>query len=213
MKKISLKILILTCFMCLLPITFGIMLYNDLPEIIAIHFDINNNPDGFMSKPFFIFGMPIFMMLIQMFVCIVSDVNDENPEANKRTMFMYKLIIPVITVVMYAVTIMYAMGSALDMRKTTMIILGIMFVIMGIYLPKTVGDSSINFPRIKNEKIYAKVKRIFGYIFILNGFLAIVSTLFDVIVSVITVGLVILEAVILTIYSMIQNKKDSKKDS
>ncbi|MBQ8043976.1 MAG: DUF1648 domain-containing protein [Clostridia bacterium] len=209
MKKINFKILIITCIICLLPIVFGIIFYNDLPETVAVHFDINNNPDGFMPKEFLVFGMPAIMMLIQMFACVVSDLKDENPEANKRTMFMYKLIIPVMDVIVYVVTIMYAMGNMLDIRKIVMIILGIMFIVMGNYLPKTVGYNSINFPKIKNEKIYAKVKRVFGYIFIINGLLAIASTLFDVIVSVFVIILLVVEAIVLGIYSLVKNKKEN----
>lgn len=209
MKKINFKIMIITCIICLLPIAFGLVFYNDLPENVAIHFDINNNPDNFMPKEFLVLGMPIIMMAFQIFACVVSDIKDENPEANKRTMFMYKLIIPVMTVVLYVVTIMYSMGSMLDIRKIVMIILGIMFIIMGNYLPKTVGDNIINFPKFKNEKVYVKVKRVFGYIFIINGLLAVTSTLFDVTVSVMVIILLIVEAVVLSIYAMVRNKKEN----
>lgn len=209
MKKINLKILIITCIICLLPIAFGVILYNDLPENVAIHFDINNNPDNFMPKEFLVFGMPTVMMTFQIFACVVSDIKDENSEANKRTMFMYKLIIPIITVILYVVTIMYAMGIALDIRKIVMIILGIMFIVMGNYLPKTIGDNSINFPKIKNEKAYAKAKRIFGYIFIINGILSIISTLFGAIVSIMVILLLVVEATGLSIYAAVKNKKEN----
>lgn len=58
MKKINFKILFVTCIVCLLPIIIGLVFYNQLPEQIAIHFDINNNPDTFFPKLAFIFGMP-----------------------------------------------------------------------------------------------------------------------------------------------------------
>lgn len=209
MKKINFKVLIITCIICLLPIALGIVFYNDLPEVVAIHFDIHNNPDNFMPKEFLVFGMPVIMMAFQILACVVSDIKDENSEANKRTMFMYKLIIPVITIVLYVVTIMYSMGSILDIRKIVMIILGIMFIVMGNYLPKTVGDNSINFPKIKNEIVYANVKRIFGYIFIINGLLSITSTLFNVIVSVMVIILLVMEAIGLSIYAFVKNKKEN----
>ena len=45
MKKINFDILLLTSVMCLVPILFGLYCYQDLPKIVAVHFDINNNPD------------------------------------------------------------------------------------------------------------------------------------------------------------------------
>ena len=51
----------------------GLMFYNELPESIAIHWGIDNNPNGYFSKPAFIFGLPIMMLALQVFCCIVSD--------------------------------------------------------------------------------------------------------------------------------------------
>ena len=78
MKKINFDILLLTSVMCLVPILFGLYCYQDLPKIVAVHFDINNNPDGFMSKDLFVFGMPAISILVQVFVCIMLDLKDKN---------------------------------------------------------------------------------------------------------------------------------------
>ena len=48
MKKINFDILLLTSVMCLIPILFGLYFYQELPDIVAVHFDINNNPNVFM---------------------------------------------------------------------------------------------------------------------------------------------------------------------
>lgn len=209
MKKINFKILIITCIACLLPIVLGVVFYNDLPDKIAIHFDINNNPDNYFSKSLFVFGMPVIMAIIQIICCITNDLQDKNPEANKKVTSIFKWIIPIIAIVMYTITLMYALGNLIDIRKVVMIILGTMFIVMGNYTPKTVGNTHLNFPKIKSEQVYAKVKRIFGYIFIINGILFIVSILFDVMISVGLVGLIILEAIILLIYTIIKNKQES----
>ena len=133
MKKINLKILAITSIICILPIIIGIYFYNSLPESIAIHWGINNNPNGYFVKPAFVFGMPVIMFLLQIFCCIVSDLSDKNPEANKRAVTVYKWIIPIMTVALYIVTIMYALGNNLDIRKIVVIIVGILFVICGNY--------------------------------------------------------------------------------
>ena len=46
MKKINMKSLIITSIVCLLPIIFGLIFYNSLPENIAIHWGIDNNANG-----------------------------------------------------------------------------------------------------------------------------------------------------------------------
>lgn len=42
--------------------------------------------------------------LLPIFCCIVSDLSDKNPEANKKAVTVYKWIIPIITVVLYKET-------------------------------------------------------------------------------------------------------------
>ncbi len=59
MKKINMKSLIITSIVCLLPIICGLMFYNELPESIAIHWGIDNNPNGHFSKPAFVFVLLI----------------------------------------------------------------------------------------------------------------------------------------------------------
>lgn len=205
MKKINKKMLIITSMICLLPIIIGIGFYNTLPENIAIHFDINNNPDNYFPKAIFVFGMPVIMLIIQVFCCIISDLADKNPEANKKAITVYKWIIPILSIIIYCVTIMYSTGKAIDIRKIIMCILGIMFIVMGNYLPKTIG--SHKFPKIKDEKIEKKMLRISGYILIINGIFSIISILFKPVVIVALLGLLILETIILFVYAFIASKK------
>ena len=215
MKKINFKVLIITCIMCLVPIIFGLIFYDSLPDSVAIHFDINNNPDNFCPKEFFVFGVPVVMILFQIFCCIVTDLKDEHPEANKKSVTVMKLIIPVITVVMYVVTLMYAMTIVIDIRVVVMIVLGVMFVIMGNYIPKVVGTKNINFHfnvfEIKDEKLNNKIKRVTGYILIVDGFLFILSALFQPIVSVALVGVLILQSIVLFVYTIIKSKNERIK--
>lgn len=211
MKKIDHKILIITCIICLLPIILGLIFYNELPQSIAVHFNIKNNPDGFMTKGFFVFGFPIIMCIIQSFICIFMDVKEQNPEANRKILFITKLIMPIVTVVMYVVTIIYSSGTLLDIRKIVMILLGIMFLVLGNYLPKTVDSTSMNIPKITDEKTNIKVKKIYGYMFIINGLLAIVSTLFTYVASIGVIALVFLESIALYVYALIKNKESKIK--
>lgn len=206
MKKINYKNLIITCIVTLLPIVLGIIFYNKLPNEIAIHFDINNNPNGYFPKIAFILGIPILMTIFQIICCTINDIKDEHPEANKKMTSVAKWIIPTLTIVMYIVTIMYNLGNKLDIRKIVMIILGILFIILGNYLPKT--KSGINGLKKVSEKQYKKIARISGYSLIIDGLLCLISTLFNQYISIAIIVLIILETLAICIYSL--NKKEEK---
>lgn len=213
MKKIDFKNLILTCIVCLLPIILGVAFYNELPEKVAIHFDINNNPDNYWSKEAFVFFMPIMMVAIQIFACIISDLKDKNKEANKKAIRMYKWIIPSMTVVLYIVTLLYSLNYNIDIRKAAMAIIGIMYVISGNYIPKTKGENIVKFKFIKNNKLsekeIEKIKRNIGYIFIINGIMFIISIFFKPIVSILVLLIMIVEVLGIEIFGYIKSKKEN----
>lgn len=209
MKKIDSKILIITAIFCLLPILIGISFYDELPNEIAIHFDINNNADNYVSKNVFVYGFPMILLVLQMFLCIVNDLGDRNKEANKKTAFVYKWIIPILSMLLYIITIMYSLGYAIDIRKVVMIILGIILIVTGNYIPKTKENLSIGFKNYKfnNEKLEIKYKNKLGLGYIIIGFFLISTILSDAIYSVIGVLLIIVFNILLLIKSNIENKK------
>ena len=58
-----------------IPLALNLIFYSQLPDTIAVHFDINGNPDGFMSKPWALFGILAFLVGMHVFCC-VSTLND-----------------------------------------------------------------------------------------------------------------------------------------
>lgn len=208
MKRINKKILMITIIVCLLPILVGIIFYNSLPEKVAIHFNLSNQPDNYFSKTGFIFGMPIIMVFLQIFCCLVSDLSNKNLEVNKKVITIYKWIIPILTIVLYGVTICYALGKELDIRKIVMCIIGILFIVIGNYTPKVIGSV----PHLQNEKLKRRLTRLIAYLFIANGILAIFSILFQPMISVAVIAIAILEVILLTIYAYVKRGKEQKND-
>ena len=54
------KKLILSSLVTLLPIVIGLLLWNKLPDVMATHWGVNNQADGFSSKTFAVFQRSIF---------------------------------------------------------------------------------------------------------------------------------------------------------
>ncbi|MBR5315350.1 MAG: DUF1648 domain-containing protein, partial [Firmicutes bacterium] len=74
------KIMILTVMICLLPIVFGLTLYNKLPDQMPIHWNGAGEVDGYAPKIVAIAGMPVFMAAIQllMFFMVLNDPKKQN---------------------------------------------------------------------------------------------------------------------------------------
>lgn len=211
MKRINVKSLVITSMVCLLSIILGLVFYSELPDNIAIHWGINNNPNGYFSKPAFIFGMPMIMVALQIFCCIVSDLSDKNPEANRKAVTVYKWIIPILAMILYIVTIMYALGNNLDIRKIVMVLIGIIFIISGNYMPKVRGDYYINMKAFgvknKDERLVNKAIKLTAYMLIIGGALCLLSVLFEPIVSIVVIGAIILFTLMIYLYVYLESRK------
>lgn len=171
MKFMKWKTLFITSLVCLLPVLFGVILWDYLPDRMAIHFDINNNPDNFASKGFVVFGIPCLMVLLQWFCCFVNDINAYKHGERKKFEKATKWIIPVMTVILQAVTLLFALGFDLDIRRVAALLVGVVLIVVGNYLPK--------FDYIKNYDVdkekARKINRFIGFETVIMGLLFIVS--------------------------------------
>ena len=206
-KKIDWKILIITSLICLIPIIFGVILYDQLPEQMAVHFGVNNEPNSFAPKEFALFGIPLLMFILQVFCCISSDFMEEKKQ-NKKYITIYKWIIPIIEMVVYLTMLAYGAGIELDMRMIVCITLGIVFTLVGNYMPKTEPNKlQMNYIR---ADFWKKVKRPAGYFFVIIGLAFIISAFINSIVSLILLGIIIVVAILISIYSIYLFYKDRK---
>lgn len=167
MKRIKLKPLIISCIICLLPILLGVSLYDKLPDSMAVHFNFHNIPDNMAPKAFAVFAMPCLMALLQIFCCVVHDINAAKKGINKKFEIVIKSIVPFISVLVYAAIIAYSLGAALDMRKIAMFMVGFIFIAMGNYMPKFTSNAA----RAKSKKFL----RIIGYESVILGLLFIIT--------------------------------------
>jgi len=63
--------MIVTGIIMLLPIIYGITKKDMLPEKIATHFDKEGTPNGWSTRNTVIFGLPVFMTVLQAVLYIV----------------------------------------------------------------------------------------------------------------------------------------------
>lgn len=161
--------MILSVLVCLLPIILGIALYNKLPERMPIHFTINNEPDNYAPKNFALFGIPAIMAVVQA-ICVIctSQVNKLKNVEKPKIVKIMEWFIPIITVSIYIIMIEVPLGSTVYVGKSICLILGILFMIIGNYLPKMSYEVGkiIFHPTPKDEKTFRKMSKIMGYGFI-----------------------------------------------
>ena len=66
MKKYK-RTLIITSMVAISPLIVGLLLWNQLPDVIATHFGSGNVPNGWSSKPFAVLGLPLILLVLHIF--------------------------------------------------------------------------------------------------------------------------------------------------
>ena len=136
LKKYS-KTLIVTTIIILLPVLAGIILWNKLPEQIPTHFNAAGEVDGYGSKAFAVFGLPLMLVAFQWLCAVGSlkmDPKAENLEGKVFSLVLW--IIPVLSVVMNALVYCTALGMNMNVQIIVPLLMGLLMVIIGNWLPK-----------------------------------------------------------------------------
>lgn len=179
MKKFDLKSLIITDAVCLFPIIIGLIFFPYMPESVPMHFVFDGTPDAFLPKAVSVFLMPLILLVLQSFLLIFSYYQDKNPQANKKINNVTKWILPVISIVVTFLIDFYAIGINLDIRICACGIVGLLFIIIGNYLPKSRSIKTQLFTKKYDketkEKVYVKNMKVNGYVMIVMGFLFLIS--------------------------------------
>ena len=203
MKFMKWKSLIITCLVTLLPIVAGVVLWNQLPAEIAVHFDINGNPDNFASKGFAVFLLPLLMALLQIICCVINDIKAYQHGPRVKFERVTKWIIPCMSIVLQAAIFAFALGKNVDMRAVAMIVVGVVMIVTGNYLPK--------FDYIKNYNLDTekarKINRFIGIETVIMGVLALISIFLPPIFSLYWIILLIPYVIIAVVYGIVVGKK------
>ena len=177
MKKYK-KMIIITTLVTLLPILLGIILWEKLPDSIATHWGADGQANGWSNKAFAVFGMPCILAAIHLFSVCVTLNDPKRKNIHKKPLALVFWIVPVVSLVTSGFTYMAALGSDIDIRLIVSIMMWILFIILGNYMPKlqqnyTVG---IKLPWTLNSvENWNRTHRFGGKLFIAGGVLTAVS--------------------------------------
>lgn len=179
LKKNKWKIII-SILVTILPAFVGLLLWDKLPDQIATHFDMNNQPNGWSGKAFTVFGIPAFLLLIQI-ICICCSMLDPKSKNISVKAFSFVIwIVPACSLIVMLSCYGYALGYDVNIGSIAGIFLGVLFIVLGFYLPgnKINYTFGVRIPWTLNDpENWDYTNRIAGYCFIIGGILTVVVTL------------------------------------
>lgn len=204
------KELLLTTLLCLLPILAGLLLYNRLPETVATHFGSDGEANGWSSRAFAVFGLPAIMAGLNLLVNfgLRSDPKKQNMSPVLRSISVW--IIPILSIGVSALTLIYALGYNVRVDKILFVFVGVVFLAIGNYLPKTKQSYTmgIKLPwTLASEENWNRTHRLAGFLFVGGGILILLLAMIGLYSTWVFLVLVAVLVLVPTIYSYALYKK------
>ena len=172
------KTLILTSVVILLPILIGILLWNKLPDSMATHFNFDNAADGYREKWFAVIIEPFILLALHLIMAMIIAADPRKKNISSRVYGITIWIIPASSLALAVVIYPYNLGIHFNISLFLGIFLGVIYIIVGNYLPKTRQNYTIGFKlpwTYANEENWNKTNRLAGVIDIVMGILIIIN--------------------------------------
>lgn len=158
----------------------GILAYDKLPESIPMHWNFAGEIDGYGSKFIGVFMSPVIMLALWLGMMYLPKI-DPKKENYKKFDKSYRVIQSILLIFFFIIQIMVifsAMGYEVTVNKVMPIVMGILMVLIGNYLPKAKSNFfyGIKTPwTLSSEVSWKKTHRLGGKLFVLSGLISIVS--------------------------------------
>ena len=210
MIKKNLKIVIITSVITLLPIAAGLVMWNKLPERMPTHWGFSGEVDGWSSKPFAIFFIPLFMLAIHLICMVATSMDPKNQGVNSKVFTLILWICPVLSVVCMTASYAEALGMSVKVELIVPLVMGILFLIIGNYLPKCKQNYTIGIKipwTLNDEDNWNKTHRFAGFVWTVCSLIVIVGAFFKNIVVFTTFIPIAVMVIVPMIYSYICYRK------
>ena len=168
----SKKTLIITSLICLLPMLVGALVYSRLPEQVATHFDLQGNPDGWSSRAFAVFGLPGILLAVNLLIPFALQADPKHKNMSGALVNIVIWTVPVVSLLCSGLTLGRALGYDLRIEMVLPVFMGVLFILIGNYLPKTKQSYTmgIKLPwTLASEENWNRTHRLAGFLWVLGG--------------------------------------------
>jgi uncharacterized membrane protein len=194
----------------------GLSLWNRLPDQMASHWNVNDQVDGYMSKFWGVFLMPLITLGMFLLFLVIPNIDPLKANiAQFRDVFnLFIVLIIGFMVYVYALTLLWNLGyTNFGLGKAMMPALGVLFIFIGYMLRKAKRNFFIGIRTpwtLSSDRVWDETHRIGAILFTISGVLALLSSFFGGMTAFVMVMVPILgSAIFLVIYSYILYQRET----
>jgi uncharacterized membrane protein len=175
---------IITLILIALAVLAGMVLWNQLPEQMASHWNANDEVNGYMSKFWGVFLMPLITlgMLILFLVLPGIDPLKANIAQFRESFNLFIVLIVMFMLYVHGLTLVWSLGYRnFKMSAAMLPFLGVLFIAIGWMLRKARRNFFIGIRTpwtLSSDTVWDKTHQLGSILFMASGALAIIGGFF-----------------------------------
>jgi len=166
------KLIIL--FVILLSFAIGVYLYPQMPESMASHWNAQGQVDGYMSKCWGVFLMPLASLFLFLLFLLIPKIDPLKVNIEKFRNYFEGFIILIILFLfyIYLLSLAWNLGFRFDMGQFLMPALGVLIFFAGVMMEKAKRNWFVGIKTpwtLSSDEVWEKTHRIGGKLFKIAG--------------------------------------------
>ena len=171
--------LLLSCLVVLLPVLVGLLLWNKLPDNMTTHWGADGAADGQGSKAMVVFLPSSILLAVHILALVITGLDKNIHNQTKKAQAIIFWIIPCLSLFVGGLLYGVAFGMEMHLARFLPAFLGVLFALMGNYMPKIKQNSTLGIKitwTLQNEENWVKTHRFAGKVWFVGGLLMIAAT-------------------------------------
>ena len=208
--------IILVSMTILVSVIAGIVIYEQLPDLMASHWNANDEVDGYMGKFWSVFMLPLINVGLLGLYLIIPHI-DPLKENIAKFRGMFNLFILVMTLFMtyiWALTIVWNINpDSFKMGSAILPAMGLLFVFLGYVIRSAKRNWFIGIRTpwtLSSDQVWKETHRVGGNLFMISGIITILGIFFGVYAVWFILVPVLGSTVFLYVYSYILYQGETK---
>lgn len=217
MLKKNVRAIIISSLIILLPLLAGLILWQRLPEQLPMHWNAAGEIDGWGSRAAVVFGESLGLLAIHWLCIAVCFADPRNKGQSGKALGLVLWVCPALAVLVGAVTYLTALGlQPFSMDKIMLIFMGLLFIVIGNYLPKCRRNYTIGIKvpwALDNEENWNATHRFAGKLWVISGAVIVVLTFLPWAEAAfwVNIAIILIAAVASGLYSFFYYKKQQRE--
>jgi uncharacterized membrane protein len=195
----------------------GAMLWNQLPDQMASHWDVNDQVNGYMSKFWGVFLMPLITVVLFLLFLLIPNIDPlkANIAEFRGTFNLFIAFIIGFMVYIHVLTLRWNLGyTNLGIGKAMLPVMGLLFFIIGSMLRKAKRNWFIGIRTpwtLSSDNVWDKTHQLGATLFMISGVLAVIGGFFGGVVAFWSIMIPVLgTTVFLVVYSYVLYQREQK---